>query len=102
MQIETKAKAEASKNKIATFGPDIDIAKFQEAEERQPLDSLSDLSPELRRVAEGVGVELKEEARAGTFLQLDHSVIYQKIEKMYNGQVEIMSINVGFKGKSKH
>jgi len=92
MQDKTKKKAEASKNKIATFGPDIDISKFQEAEERQSIGSLSDLSPELMRVAEGVGVELREEARAGTFIQLDHSVIYQKIKKSYAGQVEILSI----------
>ncbi len=92
MQTETKSKAEASKNKIAAFGPDIDISRYEEPEERRPIRSLADLSPELMRAAEGVGVELKEEGRAGTFVQLDHSVIYQKINDSYSGQVEIMSI----------
>ena len=92
MQTEEKKKAEANKNKLAAFGPDVDIAKFVEPEERQPLDSLSDLSPELKRAAEGVGVELREEGRVGTFVQLDHSVIYQRIKEAYAGQVEILSI----------
>ena len=97
MQDTTKKKAEASKNKIASFGPDIDISKFEEPEERRPIDSLSELSPELQRIAESVGVELKEEGRVGTFVQLDHSVIYQKIKQSYAGQVEIMSITEALK-----
>ena len=44
MQEETKRKAEANKNKVATFGPDVDIAKFSHAEERQSINSLSELS----------------------------------------------------------
>jgi len=92
MQVETKSKAEASKDKIAKFGPDIDIAQFAEAQERRDISSLSALSPELLRAAQGVGIELKEEARAGTFVQLDHSVIYQRIKDSYAGQAEIMSI----------
>ena len=92
MQDKTKNKAEASRNKVATFGPDIDISQFIEPQERAVINSLAELSPELKRVAESVGVELKEEARAGTFVQLDHSVIYERIKKEYAGQVEIMSI----------
>ena len=92
MQAQTKVKAEASKDKIATFGPDIDIAKFTEAQERHPIGSLSAMPAELLRAAEGVGIELKEEARAGTFVQLDHSVVYQRIKDSYASQAEIMSI----------
>ncbi|MBU0548885.1 MAG: SufD family Fe-S cluster assembly protein [Candidatus Omnitrophica bacterium] len=92
MQDKTQDRAEESKDKIAAFGPDIDISKFQNPEERESIKSLLDLPEELMRAAEGVGVELKEEARAGTFFQLDHSVIYQKIRDSYQGQVEIMSI----------
>lgn len=92
MQGETEKKAEASKNKIATFGPDIDISKFIEPKERKTISSLSHLSAQLKRVAENVGVQLKEEGRVGTFVQLDHSVIYQRIKRQYAGQVEIMSI----------
>ena len=82
MQDTTKEKAEASKDKIASFGPDIDISKFEQPEERKPINSLSELRPELKKIAERVGVELKEGARAGTFVQLDHSVIYQRIKKL--------------------
>ncbi|MFC1593021.1 SufD family Fe-S cluster assembly protein [Candidatus Omnitrophota bacterium] len=92
MQDKTKNKAEASKDKIATFGPDIDISRYEHASERQTIKSLSDLPAELTRAAQGVGVELREQGRAGTFVQLDHSVIYQKIKDEYHGQVEIMSI----------
>ena len=42
MQDETKKKAEASKNKIASLGPDIEIAKFIEPEERKRINSLSE------------------------------------------------------------
>ena len=83
MQDKTKIQAQASKDKIATFGPDIDITEFAEAQERHSISSLSAMPVELLRAAEGVGIELKEEARAGTFVQLDHSVIYQKIKKQF-------------------
>ncbi|MFH1338912.1 MAG: SufD family Fe-S cluster assembly protein [Candidatus Omnitrophota bacterium] len=92
MQSETKKKAEAAKDKVAAFGPDINIGDYQEARERQALASLSDLPAELAQVAEGVGIEVKEKSRSGTFVQLDHSVIYQKVQEACAGQVEIMNI----------
>lgn len=92
MQTETKIKAQASKNKIAAFGPDIDIAGFLEPKERRALGSLSRLPQQLKRVARDVGIELKETQRAGTFVQLDHSVVYQRVQDAYAGEVEILSI----------
>ena len=94
---KTKDKAQESKNKVAKLGPDVNISKFENPQEHSAIDSLSELSPELQRVAEGVGVELKETGRVGTFVQLDHSVIYQKIQNAYAGQVEIMSITDALK-----
>ena len=93
MQEETKARAEAGKHKLATFGPDINIEEFSHPEERPALKSLSELPAGLKRAAEGVGVQLREEGRAGTFVQLDHSVIYQRLQQAYSGQAEVMSIS---------
>jgi Fe-S cluster assembly scaffold protein SufB len=37
------------------------------------------------------GISLKEEQRSGSFMQIDQSVVYESLNKAYEGQLEIMS-----------
>ncbi|MGB9681705.1 MAG: SufB/SufD family protein [bacterium] len=84
--------AEKAKDKKAVYGEDIDISIFDEPEEHQEIDDLSKLPPEIQNAAISSGIDVTEAERAGSFVQLDHTVIYQKIQDAYKGQIEIMSI----------
>jgi Fe-S cluster assembly scaffold protein SufB len=84
--------AEKAKDKKAAYGEDIDISIFDEPEEHQGIDNLSKLPPEIQNAAISSGIDITEGERAGSFVQLDHTVIYQKIQDAYKGQIEIMSV----------
>lgn len=86
-------KAEKSINKSAVYGDDIDLKKFQKYIERGKIESL-ELLPELaKESALMVGIDVQEKQRAGSYLQMDHSVVYKKLSKFYEGKVELMSTN---------
>jgi hypothetical protein len=84
--------AEKAKDKRATYGEDIDISIFDEPEEYSEVDALSKLPPEIQNAAISSGIDVTENERSGSFVQLDHTVIYQKIQDAYKGQIEIMSV----------
>ncbi len=90
---ELRRLAESARDKKAPYGEDIDLSIFEEPEERKGIEDLSKLPPEIQNVAVSSGIDITERDRAGSFVQLDHSVIYQKIQAAYKGQLEIMSIN---------
>lgn len=72
-------------NKPAAFGPDLDLSQYVRAQGPAPdRESLLD-------VARGVGVLLGQEGRAGTYLQVDHSVLLQAVQEHFRDEVEIMS-----------
>jgi hypothetical protein len=89
---ELRRLAESARNKKALYGEDIDLSIFEEPEEREGIEDLSKLPPEIQNVVVSSGIDITEKDRAGSFVQLDHSVIYQKIQSAYKGQLEIMSI----------
>lgn len=73
---EIKHKAQGSIDKKATFGPDIDLAKYSLEPEKHPgVSDLTELSEEYKKRANESGISLEEEERSGSFFQLDHSVI---------------------------
>jgi len=37
------------------------------------------------------GVDVEEKERSGSYVQMDHSVVYKRLNKLYEGKVEIMS-----------
>lgn len=84
-------KAEAAKDKKAAFGPDIDLARYSQHIERGKIESLESLTTQAKEAAIMTGISLEEEQRAGSFLQVDQSVIYESLNKAYEGQLEIMS-----------
>jgi len=89
---ELRRLAESARDKKALYGEDIDLSIFEEPEERKGIEDLSKLPPEIQNVVVSSGIDITEKDRAGSFVQLDHSVIYQKIQSAYKGQLEIMSI----------
>lgn len=88
-QIQERAKKAI--NKPAPQGEDIDLNKFQKYIERGKIESL-ELLPELaKEAALMAGVDFEERERSGSYVQMDHSVVYKKLSKLYEGKVELMS-----------
>lgn len=85
--------AKKAADRKAAFGTDVDLSQFEEAEEKEEIDELSKLPEEIQKTILNAGIEIKEEGRSGSFLQLDHSVVYKRLAQRYNGQLEIMDIN---------
>ena len=88
---DTQSRAEKAKDKKAVFGPDIDLSMYTQHIERGKIESLENLSVQAREAAIMTGINLKEEHRAGSYMQVDQSVVYESLNKAYEGQLEIMS-----------
>jgi len=88
---DLKIKAEKAIEKKAALGPDIDISRYAQHIERGRIESLEDLSHQVKEAAVMVGMNMKEEMRSGSYLQVDRSVVYESLNKAYEGQLEIMS-----------
>jgi Fe-S cluster assembly scaffold protein SufB len=84
-------KAEKAKEKKATFGPDIDLTYYTQHIERGRIESMESLSQQVKEAAVMTGINIKEELRSGSYLQIDQSVVYESLNKAYEGQLEIMS-----------
>lgn len=90
---EIQERAKKAIDKKAPFGEDIDLSKFQNYIERGKIESL-ELLPELAKEAALLaGVDVEEKERSGSYVQMDHSVVYKKLSKLYEGKVELMSTN---------
>ncbi|ADQ05975.1 SufBD protein [Caldicellulosiruptor hydrothermalis 108] len=85
--------AKSALNKKAAYGQDIDLSQFEEAEEKDQISELSKLPEEIQKTILNAGIEVSEESRSGSFLQLDHSVVYRRLQQRYQGQLEILDIN---------
>ncbi|MEM4699997.1 MAG: SufD family Fe-S cluster assembly protein [Candidatus Nezhaarchaeales archaeon] len=72
-------------SKPAKFGPDLDLSQYARAQGPPPS------REDLLDAARGVGVLLGQEGRAGTYLQVDHSVLLQAVQDLFKDEVEIMS-----------
>jgi Fe-S cluster assembly scaffold protein SufB len=72
-----RKKAKEAVNKIAPFGPDIDLAAYtSETEELAGVSALGGLPPEVREKALAAGIDTGEVARSGSFFQMDNSVLF--------------------------
>lgn len=70
-------KARKALDKKAAFGQDIDFSQYREkAENYDYPEHLADLDPEDKEQMLQVGVDVNQGQRAGTFVQMDHSVIH--------------------------
>lgn len=90
---DLKAKAKNAINKKAAYGEDIDLSMFEEPDEEETVDELSKLPREIQEAAIASGIDPTEASRSGSFMQLDHTVIYKNIQKAYGDKLEIMDIN---------
>lgn len=88
---EIEGKALKAVDKKALYGPDIDISKYTQHIERGKIESLEALSRQAQEAAIVTGINLKEEQRAGSYMQIDQSVVYESLSKSYEGQLEMMS-----------
>lgn len=88
---ELRARAEKAKDKKALYGPDIDISRYTQHIARGKVESLEGLSRQVKEAALVTGINLNEEQRSGSFIQIDQSVVYESLNKAYEGQLEIMS-----------
>jgi Fe-S cluster assembly scaffold protein SufB len=84
-------RARAAANKPAAFGEDIDLNKFVHTSEELPYQQeLSLLPDEVRKKMVQVGVVPESsDQRAGTFIQMDHSVVHSLAKQE---GVEVMGI----------
>jgi len=88
---EIRERAEKAKEKKAALGPDIDLSRYSQHIERGKIESLENLPQQAREAAVMAGIDVKEEMRSGSYLQVDHSVVYERLNKLYEGRLEIMS-----------
>jgi len=80
--------AEDSLNKPSKLGPDINLDKYDlDATPHSEISSLTELTKEYQECLTNVGISAKEVERSGSFLQMDHSVVYSKTKET---GVEIM------------
>jgi uncharacterized protein len=89
--MEIQEKAERAKEKKAAFGPDVDLSRYTQHIERGKIESLEGLTVQAKEAAIMTGISLEEEQRAGSFMQVDQSVVYESLNKAYEGQLEMMS-----------
>lgn len=90
---EIKERARKAQNKAASFGEDIDLSKFSIPPEEKEIQSLSSLPDEIQEIAKSAGIDIQEKERSGSYVQLDSSAIYKRVNNIYKNQLEIMSIN---------
>jgi Fe-S cluster assembly scaffold protein SufB len=83
-------RAEAARDKPAAFGPDLDLASFHvDQAARAPAEQAA-RERQVREAALGVGVDLAATRRAGTFLQVDQSVVTRLVGAGFGGRVEVL------------
>lgn len=88
---DLKVRAENAKEKKAILGPDIDLSRYSKHIERGKIESLESLPHQAKEAAIMTGININEELRSGSYFQVDHSVVYESLNKAYEGQLEIMS-----------
>lgn len=90
---EIKQRAEAAYDKKATFGPDIDLEEFSICSPHERVDSIESISQSMKEAALYAGIDLLNTRDAATYVQVDRSAVYERIQRAFQGKLEIMSIN---------
>ncbi len=85
-----KEKAREAEKKKALLGPDIDLAAYtSKAEDIDRVSALNELPPNVKERAWSTGVDARETGRAGSFFQMDNSVLFTSA---LDPGLEVMSI----------
>jgi len=89
---EIRERALKAKDKPAILGPDIDLEPYMRIVEETPIDDLEKLPDEIKENILYSGITPSENDKAGTYFQINHNVVYEKLQEIYKGKLEIMSI----------
>ncbi len=92
-----REKALTAKNKPALYGPDLNLDEYSRNAENWDEAEISDLPEDIKVGALSCGVTPKLGERAGTFFQIDHSVVSCNTNKVFENKVEIMSTKAALK-----
>ena len=87
---EVLRRAEAARDRPAAFGPDLDLAAFHVDPSVRATAERAARERQMREAALGVGIDLTAGQRAGTFLQVDQSVIARRVGAGFGGRVEMV------------
>lgn len=85
-----RERAEKALTKKASFGPDIDLSEFYLCSPQERVGDIREVGDKLKEAALYAGVELESE-KAATYLQVDRSAVYEKVQRAFEGKLEIMS-----------
>ena len=86
---ELKNKAGTAEKKSSAIGPDIDVQAYStRAKGHEKVKKLRNLSDEVKDKSLGVGIDIGEACRSGSFFQIDHSVV---LASAYQNGLEVMS-----------
>jgi len=92
----SEEKALRAKDKSASLGPDIDLNSFSRGSNPWATCPVSSLPEDIAQQSLKVGVRSDEKERAGTYFQIDHSAVFQGVQDVYKGKVEVMSTKNAF------
>ncbi len=94
-KVTIQERARDAEKKPAAIGSDIDLAAYSgQAEEHSEIQRLTGLTDEVKERAATVGIDPEEVCRAGSFFQMDHSVM---LSSAYQDGLEVMSITEALK-----
>jgi len=91
LQTQIRERAKKALALPAAFGPDFDPALYLK-EETGTGSTDEDLSRRMKEAALLSGFDPEERNRAGSYLQQNETVLYEQVGRIYQGQVEIMTI----------
>lgn len=89
-----RARAIQAQTRPALYGPDLDLTTFSHPAEqqRQRVKALRSLEQQMREAALLAGIDSEETGRAASYFQVDYSAIYERIQRRYQGQIELMTV----------
>ena len=89
-----RARAIQAQTRPALYGPDLDLTTFSHPAEqqRQRVKALRSLEQQMREAALLAGIDSEETGRAASYFQVDYSAIYERIQRRYEGQLELMTM----------
>jgi hypothetical protein len=92
----SEERALRAKDKPAALGPDIDLKSFSRGSNQWATCPVSSLPEDIVQQSLKVGVRSDEKERAGTYFQIDHSAVFQGVQDVCKGKVEVMSTKNAF------
>jgi len=77
--------------------PEVRPESYERRTEPWPKKKISELEPEISQRIVDSGIRTDEEERAGTYFQVDHSVVLVSLKRAFEGKIEMMSTREALK-----